>query len=229
MFIKELLNGLTSLIFPPICKSCDRRIDSSASVICNACWDTLKTVDKSLLPKIETSGNIDEIYAVYLFDDLFQKIVHALKYQGNESIGIELGKRMSSFINPFMPSKNKAALVPIPLHPIKHRERGYNQSELIAIGLNEGTGIPINTRVIRRVKNTKTQTKLNAKEREQNMENAFAICKRFNLKADRIIILVDDVFTTGATMNSAALVLKNAGFKKVIGLVAATPDSHYES
>jgi ComF family protein len=228
MLIKELLNGLISLIFPPICKSCDKRIDSGRSVICNACWNALKNVDKDLLSKKEIPENIDEIYAVYLFDDLFQKIVHALKYQGTESIGIEIGKRMSNFINPSLLSEDKSVLIPIPLHPIKHRERGYNQSELIAIGLSESTNIPINTKVIKRVKNTKTQTKLSAEERKQNMENAFTICKNFNLKTNKVVILVDDVFTTGATMNSAAMVLRNAGFRKVIGLAAAVPDSLYE-
>ena len=221
MLLKDLINGLSSLVFPPICKSCDRRIDSNKDVICRECWNRLECVDSALFSHKEIPENIDKVFAIFQFNDLFRKIVHALKYQGNKSIGFELGKQMSIFIKPEMIKKDESAFVPIPLHPIKYRERGYNQAEAIARGLSIGLNIPVETKLIKRVKNTSTQTKLNAEERRANMENAFAIVN--DSKKIKQVVLVDDVFTTGSTMNSAAKVLREKGFDRIIGLVAATP------
>ncbi len=223
MLLKDLINGLSSLVFPPICKSCNKRIDSNKDVICGECWNRLERVDTGLFLHREIPENIDKVFAIFQFDDLFKKIVHALKYQGNKSIGVELGKQMSIFIKPEMIKKDESAFVPIPLHPIKHRERGYNQAEAIARGLSIGLNIPVKTKLIKRVKNTSTQTKLNAEERKANMESAFAIVNNPDIGKIRQVVLVDDVFTTGSTMNSAAKVLKERGFDRVIGLVAATP------
>lgn len=223
MLLKDLINGLSSLIFPPVCKSCNKRIDSNMNIICNECWNGLVRVDKEIFLQKEIPENINKVYAIFQFDDLFQKIIHALKYQGNNSIGVELGKRMSKYVEPEMVNKERGMFVPVPLHPIKYRERGYNQAEAIARGLSIGLDIPLNTRLIKRVKNTSTQTKLNAEERRKNMESAFVIDSNSDIEKIRQIVLVDDVFTTGSTMNSAAKVLKESGINKVVGLAAATP------
>lgn len=122
MLLRDLINGLSSLIFPPVCKSCNKRIDSNRDVICGECWNGLVRVDKEIFLQKEIPENINKVYAIFQFDDLFQKIVHALKYQGNNSIGVELGKRMSIYVEPEMVNKEGVIFVPIPLHPIKHRE-----------------------------------------------------------------------------------------------------------
>jgi len=223
MILKDLINGLSSLLFPPICKSCNKRIDSNKDVICRECWNRLERVDSDFFLHKEIPENIDNVFAIFKFDDLFKKIVHALKYQGNKSIGVELGKQMSIFIETEMIKKDESVFVPIPLHPIKYRERGYNQAEAIARGLSIELNIPVKTKLIKRVRNTSTQTKLNAEERRANMESAFAIINDPDIEKIRQVVLVDDVFTTGSTMNSAAKVLKEKGFDRVIGLVAATP------
>ncbi|HPC36315.1 MAG TPA: ComF family protein [Candidatus Marinimicrobia bacterium] len=222
-FFKTLASGVTSLLFPPICKSCEKRMDSNAGPICPDCWQKLQLFSAEEMKNKNIPENLDLVWPVFLFDDLFQKIIHALKYQGNISIGYEIGQRMALHLPPEVIDFPSALFVPIPLHPIKLRERGYNQSEAIAKGLASNSGIRVETKLLKRIKNTATQTKLNAEERQANMEMAFAINRGNTVPSDSVIILVDDVFTTGATLNSAAGVLRQSGFQKVIAVTAAAP------
>jgi ComF family protein len=111
-------------------------------------------------------------------------------------------------------------LIPVPLHPIKFRERGFNQAEWIANGLGKTIQIPVRTQLMKRVKHTISQTTLNREERLNNMKKAFKINQDVS---DRNIGIVDDVLTTGSTISSMASILKDAGAKKIIALTVATP------
>jgi ComF family protein len=111
------------------------------------------------------------------------------------------------------------AIVPLPLHKRKLRERGYNQSELIARGISEITGFPVRTDFVRRSKYTQTQTALSLDERKANMEDAF-ICGPADVGGTTVIV-VDDIITTGSTVRSCAEVLKVAGAAEVIAASAA--------
>jgi ComF family protein len=146
-----------------------------------------------------------------------------LKYQGNVSIGYKIGQQMALYLPTEIKTLQPSIFVPIPLHPIKLRERGYNQSEAITRGLASNSGIRVETKLLKRIKNTATQTKLNAEERQANMEMAFAINRKSSVSSGNTLILIDDVFTTGATLNSAAGVLRQSGFHKVIAVTAAAP------
>ncbi|MBN2279934.1 MAG: ComF family protein [Candidatus Marinimicrobia bacterium] len=118
---------------------------------------------------------------------------------------------------------DECILVPVPLHAIKKRERGYNQSELIAKGISEITKIPVVTNLVKRIKNTATQTKMNKKERIENMHRAFVAQSEIVAKT---VIIVDDVYTTGTTINSVAEAMKNKkGNLKIIAYTAAMPES----
>lgn len=101
-------------------------------------------------------------------------------------------------------------VVPVPLHPVKHREREFNQAERLAARLSAAAGIPLNSKLLRRVKPTATQTSLTRQERAANMRGAFAVRAGARLDGERVI-LVDDVFTTGATTGACAQVLRAAG------------------
>jgi ComF family protein len=105
-------------------------------------------------------------------------------------------------------------IVPVPLHPTKQREREFNQAERMGRGLSKATGIPVNSRLLRRVLPTRTQTRLSREERLANVSNAFALRPGTNLTGARLV-LVDDVFTTGATTNGCARVLRCAGASDV--------------
>jgi len=105
-------------------------------------------------------------------------------------------------------------IVPVPLHPTKEREREFNQAEHLARRLSEATGIPVNTGLLRRVLPTRTQTLLTREQRAANMRRAFALCGRPRLRGRRVVVL-DDVFTTGATTSACARVLRAAGAVEV--------------
>ncbi|PIS30774.1 MAG: hypothetical protein COT43_00950 [Candidatus Marinimicrobia bacterium CG08_land_8_20_14_0_20_45_22] len=220
----EAYSGILSLFFTPLCLVCNQRLENHKAVVCDECWNKLQPIPLGRSIRRNFSENLDVVMSVFAFDELFQKIVHALKYQGKQSIGVELGVRMSGFLHLENIDVFSAVLTPIPLHPIKMRERGYNQSDLISAGLSQVLEIPVNTGILRRIKNTQTQTKLNAIERRENMEAAFGIGKRFDKDGIETVILVDDVFTTGSTMNAAAQVLREGGMKKIIGITAAAAE-----
>jgi len=220
----DAYNGFLSLFFTPLCLVCDRRLEDPKAVVCEECWNKLQPIPPEKSDRKDFLENLDEIISVFVFDELFQKIVHALKYQGKRSIGVELGIRMSAFLQLENIDKSSTILTPIPLHPIKMRERGYNQSDLISTGMRKVLGIPVNTGILRRIKNTQTQTQLNANERKENMDAAFGIGKCFDKDGIATVILVDDVFTTGSTMNAAAKVLRENGIGKIIGITAAAAE-----
>ena len=215
--------GLSTMLFPPICKGCGNRINTVKQIFCEKCWNSLSFFSDTDISSKEIPGYIDDIFIVYRFDDMFQTIIHALKYQNNPSIGIRLGYMMSKILRSKIKSYDKYILIPIPLHPIKKRERGYNQAEAIGVGLKNGLGIPIFTKVIKRVKNTSTQTKLSAEERKENMKNAFDVTGAVDLIKERYVALVDDVFTTGSTMSSAAKALHENGIERIIAITAGAP------
>ena len=113
-------------------------------------------------------------------------------------------------------------LIPVPLHRIKHRERGYNQSEFIANGVASVIDKPVILNAVRRVRHTQTQTKLTIEERRKNMEHAFERIPRLsNILSGKICLLVDDVITTGATTNSCAQAILSAGAVKIVAASAA--------
>ena len=112
------------------------------------------------------------------------------------------------------------AIVPVPLHPRKQRHREFNQAEYLAAGVSRAVNVPVLKRNLRRVKDTSTQTKLDAESRMKNLRDAFAVRDETAFKGKRLVIL-DDVFTTGATMDSCAKVLKSAGASEVVAFTVA--------
>ena len=222
-YFKALYTGFSTILFPPICKGCNHRIVSNEEIFCSECWSKLLPIPEDVLSEKEIPEYVDNIYAVFQFDDIFQNIVHALKYQSNPSIGIELGIRVGEFLKTSIFSMDKTVLVPIPLHPAKHRERGYNQAEAIARGISTKIDFPLNTKLIKREKNTTTQTKLSAEERKENMRDAFTLVSDGEVSDIMHAILVDDVFTTGSTINSAAKTLHEAGIQVISAITAGSP------
>jgi len=141
-----------------------------------------------------------------------------LKYQGFQSLGVELGRRIGEQMRDWGVAGD--ILIPIPLHKIKFRERGYNQAEMIARGISEVTGIQLRVDIVGRRKHTQTQTQLNLDERTENMEEAFEI-DHGELVENRVCLIVDDVITTGATISSCSAELLKAGATRVVAASAA--------
>ena len=142
--------------------------------------------------------------------------IHAIKYRGHQRLAVALGERLVDLLDP-LPD----LIVPVPIHRARRRERGYNQAELLAQGLSRVTGIPWKPAVLRTV-NTPSQTSLSDAGRRSNVHAAFTAHPDMDVRGLKLVVL-DDIFTTGATMNACAEVLIDAGARRVDGIaVGAT-------
>lgn len=189
-------------LFPPLCPRCGKPEPSGS--FCHECWGK--------------SGSYDRIYSVFIFDGTLRKAVHSLKYHNLRAIAGCLSHYLADYY-----IENKLSgdiLVPVPLHEKRIRERGYNQSALLARELSRIVGIPVNEKLIKRTRDCSPQARtINVEERRRNMENAFGPVGNGIVGKD--IIVIDDVCTSGATMESCALALKTAGAKRVTGFTLA--------
>jgi ComF family protein len=138
-------------------------------------------------------------------------IVHALKYEGWSVIATELAERMSRLSWPGDVVAERTALVPVPLASARKRQRGYNQSALIARGLGKKWQLPVWEDVVGRTRETETQTRLTPAERRANVAGSFCMAGEAQKLAGAHVLIVDDVVTTAATLNSCAKVLYEAG------------------
>jgi len=136
----------------------------------------------------------------------YQALLHDLKYRGNQKAGLYLGRLLGQEL------KNTSfadcdLMIPVPLHRRKLKQRGYNQSELIARGASDITGIPIGSNLIRRTSYQRSQTTMNRQERFENMALAFTLCDDAPDLDDKKILIIDDIITTGATLEACSQVL----------------------
>jgi ComF family protein len=143
-----------------------------------------------------------------------RRLVHALKYEGALHLLDDFERIVRA--NPhFCAFFSGAILVPVPLHPRKRRERGFNQAALLADRFAQAGGAAAVRTLLRRTLDTSTQTRLDRRERQENLKNAFALADSRTIEPDSRYVLVDDVFTTGATLNACAAVLRRAGARRV--------------
>lgn len=207
--------GVLSLFYPHCCPICDALLEDKEQCICRACLRELPRTEQSIL-----RGNITEDLfadmtrfergAAFLFIDkgsAVQRLIHAMKFQEQPRIAYTLAKEAAY---DFMQSDffdGIDVIIPIPLHPRRLRERGYNQSEYIAKGLSEATGIPVDTTHVRRVRNNPQQALQRAKDRVSNVQGIFEVNHPEALYRKHIL-LVDDLITTGNTIRSCMQALK---------------------
>ena len=145
-------------------------------------------------------------YFFFLKNSDFQHLLHALKYKGRHDIGEYLGKRFGSELIRQPEFNHFDAIIPVPLHRDKLKKRGYNQSEMIAKGLSKSMRIPVDTKSLTRTSFTETQTKKSRIERWENVKSVFTASPDSNLNGKHVLI-VDDVMTTGATIEGCAQAL----------------------
>jgi ComF family protein len=157
-----------------------------------------------------------------LFIPPSDKLMHHFKYRKKTNLAQVLGRAMATLIRTDHILSRADVLTPVPLFWWKKLRRGYNQAALLAHVISQETNIKVQN-TMRRIKNTKTQTRLNERERRNNVEHAFVV--HAEGIEDKKILLIDDVLTTGATLQECARVLRNAGAREVYSCVAAvTPE-----
>ncbi len=206
----DFLIQFTRLFFPRNCEACGVNLLKKENFLCTNC---LYHIPKTQFHLKEDNpinrlfyGITDIQYASAFFyfhkASKYRTLIHKLKYKGQKQIGIELGKMAGTEIaGSFFDQAD--LLIPVPLHPAKQRLRGYNQSEVIAMGIAETSHKKLASDILIRRKFTETQTKKNLEERRQNVHSAFEVRKPEKLKG-RHVLLIDDVVTTGSTLIACA-------------------------
>jgi len=228
--ITKLGEGLLQLIYPPVCSVCGDQltVDSPIRNVCQKCLSSFQAISadfirEKILDRLSTSY-LDELYILFEFDNNLQEIIHQIKYRKMDKMAYHFGVYCQKYIYPHLLNEEFLVL-PVPLHPSRQKERGYNQSYHIARGLFYQQKPQVERDLFIRRRNTKSQTTLDRQERQENVQNAFEIHQPEKVKGKSVII-VDDVVTTGATINECARELKEIGVKTVIGLALATPREH---
>ncbi len=223
----QLLYELLNFIFPAECLHCGKDLSSGNNqFICDDCLNSIRRTPRELLKeekkrKFDSTGFVKDFFSPFIFEKegALQSLIHQLKYNNKFGIGNYLGELIAQSGERIIRSWRCDFIIPIPLHPIKKAERGYNQSKQIAKGISQKLNIKVKSNTLKRIKFTESQTKMNLHERRENVKNVFSV-KYFNPR-NKNLILVDDVITTGSTINSAAEALKNKGANNIYALSIA--------
>jgi ComF family protein len=208
--LKQYIQGLISIVYPPVCPACGNVLFRNEAVLCMNCYAELpKTgfqndAESELARLFWGRITVNNAAAFIYFNkgSRYRNILHEIKYKGQQNLGFEMGRlfglelRGTSFAETDM-------IIPVPLHNSKMRSRGYNQSEIIATGISAVLKIPVQTSLVSRSTGTKTQTNKSRYERWENVKDTFRV-EIPELLRFKHLMLVDDVITTGATIESCA-------------------------
>ena len=209
------LHDLTLLAFPRVCQVCKQSLPIEEQDICFSCIDSLPETGYHALADNAVVqhfwGRIPLIHAsayLYVQDaNITQELIHLLKYKRKYNIGIRLGRLYGhSLMEQQSLIRDIDLIVPVPLHINRKRQRGYNQCDYFAQGLSETTGIPYATDVVKRIRENVSQTKRTRYDRWENVAGIFSLAMPEMIRGKHIL-LVDDVITTGATLESCASAL----------------------
>lgn len=231
--LTEWLNACLSFLFPENCQTCGRqKATPEESYVCQECAATVRRIKPPFCQRcglpfegaLTTSfecGNCKDIEpqftsarAAVAAKEVMLDVIHRYKYQRALWFEPFLARLLVEAALPSLASGNWQLIVPVPLHPLKEREREFNQARRLAVHLGRASGIPMNDRLVRRVIATRTQTQLSRSERLANVRRAFVPRRGAVLRGEGVI-LVDDVFTTGATTSACAGALLRAGASNV--------------
>ncbi len=213
-------SDFVDLVFPRCCEACDSSLIGNESTICTTCRIGLPRVGNQNMHQNETIYLMDdrwpvlEVQSFLLFTKRgkVQKLLHALKYRGAKEVGIALGKMYGDEMLSAGNFPQVDLIVPVPLHPRKRRSRGFNQSDAIAEGIALSTAVPWSNQYLIRTKFTETQTGKGKLERRENVKNVFAVSGEMQAKK---VLLIDDVLTTGATVEACVIALYESGCEEV--------------
>ena len=230
------LDALMSVVLAPACAACQETLDHpTRGPVCRRCWDAILPLTPPLCdrcgdplptwravslplarcPRCRRGRRlVDRARAIGAYDGSLRAVVQALKYEGRRSLARPLGTLMRQRGADIL--DGACCAIPVPLHPSRRRRRGFNQ----AADLARQVEIPV-VPALRRTRATPTQTGLPAARRHRNMRDAFAVTGAARSLSGAIVVLIDDVSTTGATLEACARALKQAGVAEVRALTAA--------
>lgn len=212
--LRMLFSDTIHLFYPHVCTGCGSDLVSVHNLLCLNCIEALpqtnfakhaaNPIEKIFWGRLPLAAAHSEFY--FSKESLIQHLIHQLKYKNNQQIGFYLGQCMGKSLLESNRFNKLDAIIPLPLYPDKQRKRGYNQAAVIANGVSEILNIPVINNCIIRQKQTATQTKKHRTERWQNVSDSFAINNK-NTLTGKNLLLVDDVITTGATLEACGTIM----------------------
>ena len=207
---RQFLLDMQRLLMPTTCAACGAPLLDVEAGVCMHCIGLLPATtfeheaDNRMMERLAGIVPIERAFAGFYFrkEDMLRDLVHSFKYNGQRSVAIGLGRELGRRALEADFCKGFDTLVPVPINNKRRRERGYNQAEMVARGFGEITGLRVSTKVLLRAGSHSSQTHLGAAERLKNVQGDFYLGPEAEAMEGRGIILVDDVFTTGATSES---------------------------
>jgi len=234
------MHSLIDLVYPKICVVCKNSLKNSPgidSLVCTQCWGKikkntppfchicgrqLKSFAKNICPGCTRKPlHFDRAFSACAYEGVVKELIHAFKYQNKDYLGQPLSRLMIEFIREYaLPMEFLDAIIPIPLHKTRLREREFNQAEVLSTHIAAQFNKGVLRDSLRRNRPTQTQTGLEDALRFSNVKGSFSVTRSEHIKGKNLL-LIDDVFTTGATASEAAYALKNAGANIVFILTLA--------
>ena len=229
--MKQIINGVLNLIYPRCCPICHHILPEQRLLICPDCQAALRPIGEPRCKKCGrpvpegeycadcTQGRFfSEGRGGFVYDDRMRQSILRYKYGGRREYGAFFARALAAYTRRELARWQPDRIVPVPMYGRKQRRRGFNQAEDLAVRLSEDIQIPVAADWIRKEKNTRSQKRLDAKDRRKNLADAFCVTRP--LQGERILVL-DDVFTTGATIDAVAECLLLHGAGKVFFLTIA--------
>lgn len=226
----SLLMDFISLVYPNVCQVCGMSLFKHEHILCMKCKHHLPYARFSDDPRNPAAqvfwGRVPARMVItgFLYNkgNAVQKLIHKFKYRGMKDIGLFLGVELATEIIKYPEHEDISIIIPVPLHPRKQKKRGFNQSEIIARGIASKIAAEMNPSILYRKSFSSTQTRKSKYERWENVESIFGI-KNESLIKNKHILLVDDVITTGATLEACAqCLLRVEGVRLSVAAVAYT-------
>lgn len=210
----DLKEAFLHLFFPQVCPGCHSDLVSQEQLICRECMQSLpftgfEAIRDNPVEKLFWGRSVvQHASSIFYFipDTPLQHIIHHIKYKNNPALATYMGSIMGTKLKLLHSMKKIDLMIPMPLHPKKEYERGYNQASLLCEGIHEVVDIPWRNDVLIRQFHTSTQTRKSRIERWENVSDVFALCETSVIE-DKHVLLVDDVITTGASMDACAAIL----------------------
>lgn len=213
--IGDMAAGLSQLVYPCLCEGCSKALLQEEEVLCLNCsiYNLPRTAyhhihENETFMRFAGRVQVERATSLAYFtnEGLLQHLLHGLKYEGKKEIGTYLGKQLGYDLLQTNWAQGVDMIIPVPLHQQKEAKRGFNQAVIIAEGMSQALNIPVIDKALQRIKFTETQTQKTREERIENMKGAFSLSNPNEIKGKHIL-LIDDVLTTGATLEAAALAL----------------------
>lgn len=230
--LNEYFSQFLDIFLPKVCAGCEKKLNTNYEIIlCNSCNSSIEKLNDNELQefyndKFLSENLISGFISLFLFEKgkNLQNAIHKLKYENRVDIGEFFGLKLAQYYENEIKYLWKIdKIIPIPLHKVKYKERGYNQAYHIAKGISSNLQIPVDIKSLQREKYTSTQTKLNKSERKSNVKNVFCVYDNSEI-SNKNVLLIDDVVTTGATTLECARILKNNGANEIYLATIAIAD-----